>query len=156
MNRTRKILTPAQVLQRAMGWDFVAAAVVAAGGAVLGGVFAAAVGAVSGVIGGAVVAALTAITLVSIRIAGRRATGPENAIVFVVVVAASWLLKLIVFVALALTLRHQSWIQPTVLFLTIIAGVAVSLVVEVLIVARSRVLYVPDDAERAASSTRPQ
>jgi hypothetical protein len=142
------------VLQRAMRWDFVAAAIVAAGGAVLGGLFAGAIGAVSGVIGGAVVAALTAITASAIHIAGRRATGPENAVVFIALVAGSWLIKLIVFIALAITLRGQSWIQPTTLFLTIIVGVAVSLVVEVVIVARSRVLYVPDADEASASSSR--
>ena len=151
---TRQTLTPARVLQRAMLWDFVVAAVVAAGGAVLGGVLAGAVGVVSGAVGGAVVAALTGITFAAIRIAGRRATGPENAVVFIVVVTASWLLKLIVFIALALTLRGQSWIQPTTLFLTIIAGVAISVVVEVLIVARSRVLYVPDAEESSAASAR--
>ena len=154
MSRSPKTLTPAQVMQRAMLWDFVVAAVVAAGGAVLGGLLAGAVGAISGVIGGAVVAALTAITLTAIRIAGRRSTGPENAVVFIVVVTASWLLKLIVFIALALTLRGQSWIQPTTLFLTIIVGVAASLLVEVMIVARSRVLYVPDAAESAGDSAR--
>ena len=144
MTRSPRTLTPSQVMQRAMRWDFVAAAVVAAGGALIGGLVAGGKGAISGLIGGAIVAALTAITATAVRIASRRASGPENAIVFVVVITTSWLLKLIVFIALAITLRHQAWIQPTVLFLTIIAGVVVSLVIEVLIVARSRVLYVPD------------
>lgn len=154
MTRSRKTLTPAQVMERAMLWDFVAAAVVAVGGAVLGGVFAGLIGMISGLVGGAIVAALTAITLAAIRIARRRATGPENAVVFIVVVMGSWLLKLIVFIALALSLRGQSWIQPTTLFLTIIVGVAGSLIVEVMIVARSRVLYVPDAEESAASARR--
>ncbi|MCL2516810.1 MAG: hypothetical protein FWD85_05275 [Microbacteriaceae bacterium] len=144
MTRSRPILTPAQVMQRAMRWDFVAAAVVAVGAAVIGWFVAAWTGALSGLIGGAIVAALTAITATAVRISGRRASGPENAIPFIVVITTSWLLKLIVFVGLVLTLSHQSWVQPTVLFLAIIVGIVASLMVEILVIVRSRVLYVPD------------
>jgi len=139
-----KTLTPAQVMQRAMTWNFVAAAVVAAVASLIGGLVAGATGALSGLIGAGVVAALTAITATSIRIAGRRATGPEHALVFIGLITGGWLLKLIVFIALALTLRGQDWINPTVLFLTIIVGIVATLVIEVVIVARSRVLYVAD------------
>ncbi|AYG04422.1 hypothetical protein [Gryllotalpicola protaetiae] len=141
---TPKTLTPAQVMQRAMLWNFVAAGAVAVIAGVIGGLVAGGTGALSGLIGAAIVAALTAITATSIRIAGRRATGPEHALVFVGLITGGWLLKLIVFIALALTLRGQAWIDPTVLFLTIIVGIVITLVIEVVIVARSRVLYVPD------------
>lgn len=144
MTKNPRTLTPAQVMQRAMTWNFVAAGVVGVVGAVIGGLLAGGVGVISGLIGGAIVEALTGITAASVSIAARRVTGPEHAVVFVALVAGGWLLKLIVFVALALTLRNQPWIQPTVLFLTIIVAIVATLVIEVLIVARSRVLYVPD------------
>lgn len=137
-------LTPAQVMQRAMLWNLVASGAVAVIGAVVGGLVAGAMGAISGLIGGAIAAALSAITATSVRIAGRRATGPEHALVFIGLITVGWLVKLIVFVVLAIVLRGQPWIQPTVLFLTVIVAIVISLVVELVIVAKSRVLYVPD------------
>jgi drug/metabolite transporter (DMT)-like permease len=144
VSRNPRTYTPAQVMQRAMRWNFVAAGVVGIAGAVVGGLVAGWIGAVSGLIGGAIVEALTAITATSVSIAARRVTGPEHAAVFVGLVAGGWFLKLVVFVALAITLSGRSWIQPTALFLTVIAAIVVTLVIEVVIVARSRVLYVPD------------
>lgn len=144
MSRTPRTLSPSQVMQRAMLWNFVAAGVVGVLGAVVGGLLAGWMGAISGLIGGAIVEALTAITATSVRIAAQRVSGPEHAVVFIALVMGGWLLKLVVFLVLALTLRGQPWIQPTVLFLTVIVAIVVSLVIEVLIVARSRVLYVPD------------
>lgn len=144
MSRNPRTLTPAQVMQRAMRWNFVAAGIVGVAGAVVGGLVAGWIGVISGLIGGAIVEALTGITAASVSIAARRVTGPEHAVVFIGLVAGGWFLKLVVFIVLAITLSGQTWIQPTVLFLTIIAAIVVTLVIEVLIVARSRVLYVPD------------
>ena len=41
-------------------------------------------------------------------------------------------------------LRDADWLNPTVLFLSLVAGVIASLVVDVLVVAKSRMPYVSD------------
>ncbi len=45
---------------------------------------------------------------------------------------------------LAIVLRDQPWINPVVLFLSLIAGVIGSLVLDVIVVSRSRIPYVSD------------
>ncbi len=55
-----------------------------------------------------------------------------------------WLLKLVVFIVLVLVLRDAPWLNGTVLFLSLVAGVLASLVVDVLVVARSRLPYASD------------
>jgi hypothetical protein len=55
-----------------------------------------------------------------------------------------WLLKFVVFLVLMLLLRDQAWISPIVLFLSIVAGVIGSLVVDAIVVLTSRMSYVSD------------
>jgi hypothetical protein len=64
--------------------------------------------------------------------------------IFFAVVLGGWIVKFILFLVLALLLKDQPWINPVVLFLSIIAGVLVSLVLDVIIVSRSRMLYASD------------
>ena len=66
----------------------------------------------------------------------------------------AWLLKFVLFLVLAVSLKDQPWIQPTVLFITIVVAVVGTLAVDVIVAAKSRVPYVetelpeqPDDPE---------
>jgi hypothetical protein len=59
-------------------------------------------------------------------------------------VMGSFVLKLIVFLVLAVLLRDQPWVDAKVLFLTLIVGIIGSLVVDVLVVSRTRTSTVSD------------
>ncbi|MEO6504929.1 MAG: hypothetical protein ABIW36_12740, partial [Terrimesophilobacter sp.] len=73
---------------------------------------------------------------------------------FFAIVMGAWLLKFVLFLVLAFALKDQPWIQPTVLFITIVAAVVGTLAVDVIVAAASRVPYVetelpeqPEDPE---------
>ena len=55
-----------------------------------------------------------------------------------------WIVKFVLFLVLAVVLRGQPWINPTVLFLSLIAGVIGSLVVDMIVIFRSRMPYASD------------
>ena len=148
-NTPRDVHKPAQptsipVLRRILvsgGWLALGIAVV---GAVLGGIFAGQVGIVSALIGTAMAVVFMGITAGSILLANHYA-GRESAIgAFFGIVMGGWLLKFVVFLVLMLLLRDQPWISPIVLFLSIIAGVIGSLVVDTVVVMKSRMSYVSD------------
>lgn len=113
-------------------------------GAIVGGLVAGGVGILSALIGTVMSAVFMGITAASILLANRYA-GSEAAIgAFFAIVLGGWLLKFVVFVVLAMLLKDQTWIAPVVLFLTIVAGVIGSLVVDAVVVMRSRLSYVSD------------
>lgn len=101
-------------------------------------------GLVSGLIGAAVAFVFLALTAVSIIVAGRVTHGDMLNPAYFGIVLGSLVLKFVVFFVLAFSLRAQEWIQPQVLFFTIVASVLGSLVVDVLAFSRSRVPYVSD------------
>ena len=115
-------------------------------GAILGGIFAGVPGVVSALIGTAMALVFMGVTAGSLLIANRYA-GNEAAIgAFFGIVMGGWLLKFIVFLVLVFVLKDQAWLNNVVLFLSIIAGVVGSLVVDVIVLAKSRVPYVSDVA----------
>ncbi|TFD48904.1 hypothetical protein E3T55_12725 [Cryobacterium frigoriphilum] len=136
--------TSIPVLRRILvygGWLALGIAVV---GATLGGIFQGGVGVVSALIGTAMAVVFMGITAGSILLANRFA-GHESAIgAFFGIVMGGWLLKFVVFLALMFLLRDQPWISPIVLFLSIVAGVIGSLVVDAVVVMTSRMSYVSD------------
>ena len=69
------------------------------------------------------------------------ATGIAFAVGYLVI---AWLLKFVVFIVSALLLKNQPWISAPILFLTMIVGVVVSLVIDVVVVAKSRMPYASD------------
>jgi drug/metabolite transporter (DMT)-like permease len=101
-------------------------------------------GLVSALIGTAMAIVFTGLTAASILVANRFAGREFFTVVFFAVVMGAWLVKFVIFLVLVFLLRDQEWINPTVLFFCIIAGVLGSLVVDVVVVARSRLGYVSD------------
>jgi len=71
------------------------------------------------------------------------------------IVLGGWLLKFIVFLVVVIVLKDQSWINPVVLFLSLIAGVIGSLVVDVMVMLKSRMPYVSDVVLPNQSSDAP-
>jgi len=113
-------------------------------GAVLGGVFAGWIGVTSALIGTLMAVVFLSITALSILIANRFIGSDLFVGLFFGIVLGGWLLKFVLFIVLAVVLKDQPWINPVVLFLSLIAGVIGSLVVDMVVVIRSRVPYVSD------------
>ncbi len=113
-------------------------------GAVVGGLVAGGTGVVSALIGTVMAVVFMGITAASILLANRFA-GRESAIgAFFGIVMGGWLVKFVVFLMLMILLKDQPWIHPVVLLLSIIAGVIGSLVVDAIVVMKSRMTYVSD------------
>ncbi|MBT2498299.1 hypothetical protein J7E25_04250 [Agromyces sp. ISL-38] len=132
------------VLRKALTWGGVLAGVVAVVSASLGFVFDGTSGLVSGLIGTLMAVVFMGITAASILLANRFAGSDLFVGAFFGIVLGGWLLKFIAFIVLVVVLRDAAWLNPTVLFLSLVAGVIASLVVDVLVVAKSRIPYASD------------
>lgn len=101
-------------------------------------------GAIGGGIGSAFAVVFLGLTVGSIAFANRFYGQDLFVIIFFATIMGTWLLKFIVFIIAAVLLRDQPWLNPTVLFLGVIAGVLLSLVVDAFVLLRSRMPYVSD------------
>jgi hypothetical protein len=136
--------TSTPVLKDVLKYGFILAAVIAVVGMVLGGIFAGWVGVTSALIGTLMAAVFLSITALSILIANRFIGSDLFVGLFFGIVLGGWIVKFVLFIVLALLLRDQPWINPVVLFLSLIAGVIGSLVVDMIVVFRSRMPYASD------------
>ncbi|KZX22245.1 hypothetical protein [Rathayibacter tanaceti] len=129
------------VLRRtiAVGGFFVLALAIL--GTVVGGITAGGEGAIGALLGAIVGGVMVLLTAASILVANRLDIGG-----FFAVVLGTWLAKFVLFVIAALVLRDQPWLNSTAMFVTIIVAVLGSLVIDVLVVSRSRVANVSDIA----------
>lgn len=132
------------VLRRALAWGGLLAAIILVVSAVLGLVFAGVPGLLGALIGTLMAVVFMGITAASILLANRFSGSDLFVGAFFGIVLGGWLLKFIVFIVLVVLLRDASWLDTTVLFLSLVAGVIASLVVDVLVVAKSRLPYVSD------------
>lgn len=101
-------------------------------------------GLIGGVLGAAIGGILLGITVGSIAFANRFIESPSYIVVFFVIVLGSWILKFIGFIVAAVLLRDQPWLDPTMMFFGIISGVIVSVGLDVLVIAKSRIPYVSE------------
>lgn len=127
------------VMRSALKWDAVIVGAIAVVAVVIGAVVAGGVGVTSALIGAAMGLVFLGITAASILFANRYAGGELFAGIFFAIVLGGWIIKFIVFIVIAVLLRHQPWVNASVLFLSIIAGVLGSLFVDVVVVIRSRI-----------------
>lgn len=132
------------VLRRALVWGGLLAAVIAVVGGVIGFAVAGTEGLLSALLGTLIAVVFMGITAASILLANRFAGSDVFVGAFFGIVLGGWLLKFILFIVLVVLLRDAEWLDPVVLFLAIVAGVIGSLVVDVLVVARSRLPYASD------------
>lgn len=135
----RQLPSSVPVLKRTLVYGFLFAGVIAIVGATIAGLMVGPVGVWSAIIGAAMAAVFLGITAASILIAVR-----FDIVAFFGIVLGAWLLKFILFIVLALSLRDQPWINTLALFLTMIVGVIASLVVDVVVVMKTRMPYVSD------------
>ncbi|MBP3978092.1 hypothetical protein [Microbacterium sp. BLY] len=132
------------ILRRTLVWSAVATVVLAllAGG--IGFAVAQGEGLISGLLGVLLAALFLGITGLSILIANRWYGDPLYVQLFFAIVLGGWLLKLGVFVVVMILLSGQPWIEPMVFFLSIVAGVLMSLVIDVVVLTQMRLPAVSD------------
>lgn len=142
MTPTQLSSTP--ILRRTLIWSAAAAVVLAliAGG--IGFAVAGAHGLWSGLVGILLSSVFLGITAGSILFANRWFGDPLYVQFFFAIVLGGWLVKIGAFVVLMLILGEQPWVVPKVLFVSIVAGVVVSLVVDALVIMRMRLPNVSD------------
>ncbi|AGW42019.1 hypothetical protein O159_20240 [Leifsonia xyli subsp. cynodontis DSM 46306] len=136
--------TSTPVLRAILRYGLLLAAVIAVFGMALGGIGAGWIGVTSALIGTAMAAVFLSVTALSILIANRFIASDLFVGLFFGIVLGGWIVKFVLFLVLAIVLRDQPWIDPVVLFLSLIAGVIGSLAIDVVVVARSRIPYVSD------------
>ncbi|WP_087130821.1 hypothetical protein [Microbacterium esteraromaticum] len=132
------------ILRRTLIWSAIAALVLAmiAGG--IGFAVAGVNGLWSGLIGVLLSMVFLGVTAASILFANRWFGDPIYVQIFFAVVLGGWLLKIVIFIVAMLLIGGQPWVVPMILFLSIIAGVAVSLVVDAVVLMRMRLPNVSD------------
>ncbi|HEU4806768.1 MAG TPA: hypothetical protein VFT01_00780 [Homoserinimonas sp.] len=132
-------MTAAPVLKKVLVYGAVLAVAIALIGSIIGYLTVGPVGISSALIGTAMAVVFLAITALSILVAGKYSLGA-----FFGIVMGAWLLKFVLFLVLIFLLKDQPWLNPQVMFLSIVAAVVGTLVVDVVVVARSRMSYVSD------------
>ena len=139
------------VLKNTILFGGLLAVAIAIVGGVVGFLVDGSVGLVSALIGAAMAFVFLGVTAGSILLANRIANSDFLNPLFFITVLGGWLLKFAVFLVLLFILKDQPWINNVVLLLTVIVGVVGSLVVDVVVIARSRQPYV--DVELPSSRT---
>lgn len=124
-----------RALLRGVGFTLALGAVSAIGFGVTFGV----VGVTSALVGAVLAAAFLGLTAASVLIAQR-----YDMVVFFAIVMGAWIVKFALFLVAVVLLRDQPWINSVALFITLIAGVIVSLVTDVVVVAKSRMPFASD------------
>ena len=122
-------------------------------GSIIGFLVDGSVGLVSALIGAAMAFVFLGVTAGSILLANRIANSDFLNPLFFITVLGGWLLKFAVFLVLLFVLKDQPWINNVVLLLTVIVGVVGSLVVDVVVIARSRQPYVDVELPGAGPSS---
>jgi hypothetical protein len=146
-------MTPTPVLSRALLYGGILAIAIAVVGGLLGYLYASTEGLVSAVIGAGITAVFMALTALSIVLAQRMTKDDPNITLFFGVILGVWLLKFVVFIVLVVILRGQPFLEPMVFFVSVLAAVIGSLVVDMLAFFRSRVPYVAVDLPEDDSPT---
>ncbi|AWB85904.1 hypothetical protein [Mycetocola zhujimingii] len=132
------------IFRQSLKWGAVASLAIAVIGGGIGYIVDGTVGLGSALIGTALALVFLSITAGSILFANRFFGSDLYVPIFFGVVLGGWIVKFVLFLVMALLLKDQPWINPVVLFLSIITGVLVTLVIDVVIVSRSRMLYASD------------
>lgn len=94
-----------------------------------------------GLIGAAIGGVMLLMTVGSIAFGNRFVASPMYLQIFFMIVLGAWIVKLIGFVVAALLLKNQPWLDPKMLFISLVVTVLVSIVLDAIIVARARVPY---------------
>lgn len=137
-------VTSTPILRRTLLWSAAATAILAVIGAILGLTLAGTPGLVSALAGIILAAIFLAITGISILIANRWYGDALYVPIFFGAVLGGWLLKFVLFLVVLFVLRGQDWIHPLVFFIAVVVSILVTLVIDVVVLTRSRLPHVSD------------
>jgi hypothetical protein len=132
-------MTSAPVFSQILRYGAVLAVGVALIGSVIGWFADPDRGVVSALIGAAVAFVFLGVTAGSILLAGRLTKWDILNPAFLVTVMGGWLLKFIAFLVIVVLLKDQPWINTLVFFLSVIVSVIGSLVIDMVVIAKSRI-----------------
>ncbi|GAT72773.1 hypothetical protein [Microbacterium hydrocarbonoxydans] len=132
------------ILRRTLIWSAVATAALAVMAAIIGFAVAQGEGLVSGLLGVLLAALFLAITGISILVANRWYGEPLYVQLFFAIVLGGWLVKLGVFFLVLVLVSGQPWLHPTVFFVSLVAGVLMSLVIDAVVLMKMRLPVVSD------------
>lgn len=144
MTTTPPRSSAAPVLRLSLIYGAVLFAAIAVVGSVVGALVSELPGLLSALIGAGMGFVFLAVTAASILLADRITKGDLLSPVFFALVLGAWLLKFVVFLVLVFTLREASFVDPVVLFVTLVIAVLGGLVTDLVAVSRGRVPYVSD------------
>ena len=135
--------TSQPVLLRALRWGLVATVllVLICGG--IGYLIAASPGLAGGALGAIIAGVFFGLTVGSIAFANRFISNPNYLVLFFAIVVGGWLLKFVLFIVAVLMLGDQPWLEPKILFFSLVAGVLVSLGLDSFIMLKSRIPIIP-------------
>jgi hypothetical protein len=144
----------ATILARALVYGGILTVAIAVIGSIVGYLVAGDSGLVSALIGAGLTALFMGFTSLSILLAARVTKGEASSTLFFGIVLGVWLLKFVVFIVILVLLRNQPFIDPIVMFVSIVAAVIGSVAVDVIAYVGARVPYVgdialPGDPERS-------
>jgi hypothetical protein len=130
------------IMKRILSAGAVLGLAIAVIGSIVGYLVDGTTGLISALIGAVTAVVFLAVTAASILVANKVAHSDFLNPLFFIVVLGGWLLKFALFLVMLILLKDQPWINNVVLLLTIIVGIIGSLVVDVMVIARSRQPYV--------------
>ena len=140
-------MTANKIFRTALIWGGIIAVLIGVVGGIIGWNIDGSIGLTSALIGTVVGAAFLSITAASILFANRYSDSDMYVTIFFGVVLGGWLLKFVLFLVLAISLRDQPWINPLILFASVIAAAVATLVVDTIIVMKGRVPYTAPSAQ---------
>ncbi|MCR2801596.1 hypothetical protein QNO21_03580 [Microbacterium sp. zg-Y818] len=132
------------VLRTTLLWSAAVTAILAVIGAVAGYAAGGVEGLWSALVGVGLAFAFLGITGGSILIANRWYGDALYVPIFFGIVLGGWILKFVVFIIVLLVLRGQAWLNPTVFFVSLVVGIIASLIIDVIVLMRSRVPHASD------------
>lgn len=136
--------TSQPVLLKALRWGAIATLVLLLICGGVGWLIDGSPGLIGGVIGAAIAGLFLGLTVGSIAFGNRFINHPNYLAIFFAIVVGGWVLKFVAFIVAALLLRDQPWLNPQILFFSLIAGVLVSLVIDAFVMLSSRIPILPE------------
>ncbi len=133
-----------RIYTRILRYGALLALAIAVIGCLVGGLTVGPTGVAGALVGTALALLFTGMTAASILLAFKASGGNMISGAFFGIVLGGWLLKFIIFIVLVVLLKDAVWVDRYVLFFALVAGVVGSLVVDVVVVMRSRLPYVSD------------
>ena len=132
------------ILKRILAHGGILATAIAIVGSVIGYFVAGGIGVISALVGTVMAVVFLGITAGSILLATRVSKGDLLNVSFFGIIMGAWVIKFVIFIVLLVMVKDQPWVQTQILFLTVVVAVVGTLVVDVVVIARSRLPYVSD------------